>query len=66
MPKLFDTMKINKMEIRNRFVRSATMDGCANQGKVSDFEIGLYHELSKGEIGLIISHGLAPTKEGQT
>jgi 2,4-dienoyl-CoA reductase-like NADH-dependent reductase (Old Yellow Enzyme family) len=65
MPSLFDTMTINKMELRNRFVRSATMDGLASHGMVSDAEISLYQELGKGEIGLIISHGLFPTKEGQ-
>ncbi len=65
MPNLFDTVTINKMELRNRFVRSATMDSMANQGMVSDAELSLYQELGKGEIGLIISHGLFPTKEGQ-
>jgi 2,4-dienoyl-CoA reductase-like NADH-dependent reductase (Old Yellow Enzyme family) len=65
MPDIFDTLTINKMELRNRFVRSATMDGLASQGMVSDAELGLYQELAKGEIGLIISHGLFPTKEGQ-
>lgn len=65
MPNFFDTITINKMELRNRFVRSATMDGLANQGIVSDAELSLYQELGKGEIGLIVSHGLFPTKEGQ-
>jgi 2,4-dienoyl-CoA reductase-like NADH-dependent reductase (Old Yellow Enzyme family) len=65
MPDIFDTLAINKMELRNRFVRSATMDGLADQGMISDAELNLYQELAKGEIGLIISHGLFPTKEGQ-
>lgn len=65
MPDIFDTLTLNGMELRNRFVRSATMDGLANQGMVSDVELKLYQELAKGEIGLIISHGLFPTKEGQ-
>jgi 2,4-dienoyl-CoA reductase-like NADH-dependent reductase (Old Yellow Enzyme family) len=65
MPNIFDTLTINKMELRNRFVRSATMDGLASQGIVTDAELSLYQELAKGEIGLIISHGLFPTKEGQ-
>lgn len=65
MAGLFDPLNINKMEMANRFVRSATMDGMANEGRVSDAEINLYRELGKGEIGLIISHGLSPTKEGQ-
>ena len=65
MAELFDSLKINKMEIPNRFVRSATMDSMADQGIVSDAEIKLYQELGQGEIGLIISHGLFPTKDGQ-
>jgi len=65
MPNLFDTININKMELRNRFIRSATTDGLANQGMVSDAELRLYQELAKGEIGLIVSHGLFPAKEGQ-
>lgn len=66
MPNLFEAMTINKMKLRNRFVRSATMDSLANQGMVSDAEISLYQELAQGEIGLIVSHGLAPTRDGQT
>lgn len=66
MTSLFDPLTINKMELRNRFVRSATMDGLADNGMMSDAEIKLYEALAGGEIGLIISHGIAPTKEGQT
>ncbi len=65
MAGIFDPLKINKMVMPNRFVRSATMDGMANEGKVSAAESSLYRELGKGEIGLIISHGVSPTKEGQ-
>jgi len=65
MPGLFDPLTVNKMVLNNRFVRSATMDGMARDGLVSDNEINLYRELGKGEIGLIFSHGLYPTKEGQ-
>jgi 2,4-dienoyl-CoA reductase-like NADH-dependent reductase (Old Yellow Enzyme family) len=53
------------MVIENRFVRSATLDGMAHNGMVSDAEIALYSELGRGSIGLIVSHGLAPTGEGQ-
>ena len=65
MPTLFDTLPINKLVLSNRFVRSATMDGLADSGMVSDAEISMYRELGGGEIGLIISHGLYPTREGQ-
>lgn len=65
MTKLFDALNINTMNLRNRFVRSATMDSMANNGIVSEAEIELYHDLGKGEIGLIVSHGLYPTQEGK-
>ena len=65
MPNLFDRLTINRLELRNRFVRSATMDSMADNGMVSDKEIVLYRALGQGDIGLIVSHGLYPTKEGQ-
>lgn len=65
MPDLFDTLTINKLELTNRFVRSATMDSLADNGTVSEAEIELYRDLGQGEIGLIISHGLYPTQEGK-
>ncbi len=65
MTGLFDTLKINRLEINNRFIRSATMDSMAENGLVSDAELKLYEDLGKGEIGLIISHGLYPTQEGK-
>ena len=65
MPSLFDQLTINKLELHNRFVRSATMDSMADDGMVSEREITLYRELGRGDIGLIVSHGLYPTKEGQ-
>ena len=64
MTKLFEPLKINGMQIKNRFVRSATMDHFAQDGMVSEKEISLYSELAKGEVGLIISHGLCPSPNG--
>ncbi len=65
MPNLFDPLTINRLELANRFVRSATMDSMASGGLVTEPEIELYKQLGEGDIGLIISHGLYPTKEGQ-
>jgi len=65
MASLFDPISINRLALRNRFVRSATMDSMANEGMVSESEIDLYRVLARGEIGLIVSHGLYPTKGGQ-
>jgi 2,4-dienoyl-CoA reductase-like NADH-dependent reductase (Old Yellow Enzyme family) len=61
---LFDPLVVNQMVLDNRFVRSATMDSMADHGLVSEAEVDMYRELGKGGIGLIISHGLAPTREG--
>ncbi|MFX0033950.1 MAG: NADH:flavin oxidoreductase [Candidatus Hermodarchaeota archaeon] len=55
MLKLFEPMKIGKMELKNRFVRSATCEGMASKtGKVTDDLVKMYKTLSKGHIGLII------------
>jgi 2,4-dienoyl-CoA reductase-like NADH-dependent reductase (Old Yellow Enzyme family) len=43
------------MELRNRFVRSATYDGCADKNYVTDKQIGLYTTLAEGGVGLIIT-----------
>jgi 2,4-dienoyl-CoA reductase-like NADH-dependent reductase (Old Yellow Enzyme family) len=53
---LFETMKIGRLRLRNRFVRSATYDGCADKaGHVTEKQIGLYEGLAKGGVGLIVS-----------
>jgi 2,4-dienoyl-CoA reductase-like NADH-dependent reductase (Old Yellow Enzyme family) len=52
---LFETAKIGNMDLRNRFVRSATYDGCAEDGYVTDGQVNLYSTLSQGGVGLIIT-----------
>jgi 2,4-dienoyl-CoA reductase-like NADH-dependent reductase (Old Yellow Enzyme family) len=53
---LFEPAKIKGMEVRNRFVRSATYDGCADKhGYVSEKQIALFSELAQGGIGLIVT-----------
>ena len=53
---LFEPVRIKGMEVPNRFVRSATYDGCADKhGYVSEKQIRLFSELAKGGIGLIIT-----------
>jgi 2,4-dienoyl-CoA reductase-like NADH-dependent reductase (Old Yellow Enzyme family) len=64
MHTLFDPMTINCLQLPNRFVRSATFDNLADQGLVTDAQLKIYDDLSKGEIGLIISGGLYPTRDG--
>jgi 2,4-dienoyl-CoA reductase-like NADH-dependent reductase (Old Yellow Enzyme family) len=53
---LFQPMTIKNMELRNRFVRSATYDQCAdNNGHVTERQIKLFSELADGGVGLIIT-----------
>lgn len=53
---LFEPYTIKNIEIRNRFVRSATYDGFAdNNGHISDGQIKLFSDLAEGGVGLIIS-----------
>ena len=52
---LFEPTKIKNMDLRNRFVRSATYDGCAEDGYVTDKQVNLYSTLSEGGVGLIIT-----------
>jgi 2,4-dienoyl-CoA reductase-like NADH-dependent reductase (Old Yellow Enzyme family) len=66
MSRPFEPFKINQLQIKNRFVRSATMDNMSDNGMVTDFQVELYRNLALGEVGLIISHGIAPSRIGRT
>ncbi|HTG00757.1 MAG TPA: NADH:flavin oxidoreductase [Nitrospirota bacterium] len=56
MNTLFDTTKINAMELRNRFVRSATWEGmCDEDGRPGSRLAGCYQDLARGGVGLIIT-----------
>jgi 2,4-dienoyl-CoA reductase-like NADH-dependent reductase (Old Yellow Enzyme family) len=53
---IFEPTTIAKMELSNRFVRSATYDGMANRdGKVSQEQVALYTALARGGVGLIVT-----------
>jgi len=53
---LFDCVTISNLTLRNRFVRSATYDGCAEKnGHVSRKQLEIYQELARGGVGLIIT-----------
>lgn len=53
---LFEPVSIKNLMIRNRFVRSATYDGFAdNNGHVSDGQINLFSDLADGGVGLIVT-----------
>lgn len=53
---LFSPCRVGKLEIDNRFVRSATHDYMASaDGRVTERQVRLYSELSRGGVGLIMT-----------
>jgi 2,4-dienoyl-CoA reductase-like NADH-dependent reductase (Old Yellow Enzyme family) len=53
---LFEPTRIKNMELRNRFIRSATFDSSSNEtGQVSEKQIEMFNALSQGGVGLIIT-----------
>lgn len=56
MKTLFDQTQLSGMKMKNRFVRSATYEGRADElGHVTPKLINLYEELAKGGVGTIIT-----------
>jgi len=56
MSVLFEPANLKGLALRNRFVRSATYDGCAEKnGHVSQNQLRMYEELARGGVGLIIT-----------
>src|SRR5665648_775083 len=67
MKQLFEKTKINQMELKNRFVRSATWEGLANtDGSCSEELTDLVVTLAKGQVGLIISSHAYINPTGQS
>ncbi len=66
MPMLFETTTIRSMSLTNRFVRSATWEGMANEDgscprKLTDLMV----RLAEGGVGLIITSHAYVSREGQ-
>ena len=56
MNTLYTPFNLKNLELRNRFVRSATYDGLAdNNNHVSDRQIKFFSDLAEGGVGLIIT-----------
>ena len=52
---LFAPYRIGDLELRNRFVRSATWDGSADaSGAATDMSVDIFRELAAGGVGLIV------------
>ena len=66
MPKMFEATEINGMKLANRFVRSATWEGMAQEdGACSPKLIDLISGLAKGGVGLIITSHAYVRPDGQ-
>jgi 2,4-dienoyl-CoA reductase-like NADH-dependent reductase (Old Yellow Enzyme family) len=53
---LFKPFRMGRLELRNRFVRSATWDATADgSGATTERSVAIYRELGRGGIGLIVS-----------
>ncbi|MCK5783446.1 MAG: NADH:flavin oxidoreductase, partial [Desulfobacterales bacterium] len=56
MTTLFEPGTIGQMDIKNRFVRSATAELLAtDDGRVTDKYLKAYRQLARGGVGLIIT-----------
>ncbi len=62
---LFEPIRIRSMELRNRFVRSATYDGFSEEGFVTEKQMDLYKRLAQGGVGLIITGITCVHRSGQ-
>lgn len=56
MKTLFDKTRLAEIELKNRFIRSATYDGMADkQGHLTEKLFLVYENLAKGGVGMIIT-----------
>ena len=66
MFKILKPTTVGKLEIRNRFIRSATQDSSADlSGTVTDDSIRIFAELAAGGVGLIITGHAFVSQNGQ-
>lgn len=66
MSQLLSPTKIGSLEVRNRFVRSATFECLAEEnGQVSEGLLKIYRNLAKGGVGLIITSHLYVNQGGK-
>ena len=63
---LFEPIEIHGVQLRNRFIRSATHDACSNEkGEITDKTIDLFSRLSQGGAGLLVAGFAYVHRSGQ-
>jgi len=65
MNKLFDTINIGRMTLKNRIAMSAMDLGFTSDGTINDQIIDFYRERAKGGVGLIVVGGCYPEINGK-
>ena len=66
MPELFEAARLGALEVKNRFVRSATWEGMAEEdGRCTPSLAERMGELAENEVGLVISSHAYVSLEGQ-
>ncbi len=64
--KVLEPANIGRLELRNRFIRSATLDATADEtGAVTDASVKIYDGLAAGGVGLIATGYAFVSKHGQ-
>jgi len=63
MKSLYEKTLLGGIEVRNRFVRSATHESLSPDGPITPGVINIYKKLAQEEVGLIVSSGLEVTEE---
>ena len=65
MKNLFDIVRLGNLDIKNRFVRSATWENMTEDGHMNEDLYNIYEELAKGEVGLLLTGYANIVKEEQ-
>ena len=67
MPELFESTSIKSLSLINRFVRSATWEGLADEkGAPTSRLVNLMAKLARGGVGLIISSHCVVSRDGRS
>jgi 2,4-dienoyl-CoA reductase-like NADH-dependent reductase (Old Yellow Enzyme family) len=63
---MFKQAKLKNIKLNNRFIRSATWEGLAEKGFVTEKLLSLYSQLAQNNVGLIITGFTAVSKDSHS